>query len=165
MAKPNKQGVINRDVNAAQRAQLAVKYRAQRLTFDEIAQKAGYASPGAARNAIQRELQRTMSIDVDELRREELDMLDRLHAAVWPLAVVEAVAYDQASKEPIAVDEKGKKKVTNLFAVDRIVAISERRCKLMGLDTRPDELVANVNYTKKIIIVPPTGVPNASTNG
>lgn len=151
MAKPNKQGVINRDVNAAQRAQLAVKLRAQRLTFDVIAQKAGYASPGAARNAIQRELQRTMSEDTNELRREELDMLNRLHASIWPMAVLEAASYDQATKEPVALDEKGKKKQPNLFAVDRIVAISERRCKLMGLDQSVKEAaIGNVVVIREV---------------
>jgi hypothetical protein len=152
MSKANKQGVIiNRDVNAAERAQHAVRLRAQRLTFDEIAHKAGYASPGAARNAIQRELQRTMTTNVDELRREELDMLNRLHASIWPMAVLEVASFDSATKEPTAVDEKGKKKQPNLFAVDRIVAISERRSKLMGLDQSAKEAaIGNVVVIREV---------------
>jgi hypothetical protein len=147
----NTQAVINRDANASQRVQLAVKLRAQRLTFDEIAHKAGYASPGAARNAIQRELQRTMSTNTDELRREELDMLNRLHASVWPMAVLEVAAFDEAMKEPVSVDEKGKKKQPNLFAVDRIVAISERRSRLMGLDLNAKEAaIGNVVVIREV---------------
>lgn len=122
--RANKQGVINRDANAATRAALAVHLRAQRLTFDEIAHRAGYASPGAARNAIQRELQRIVVEDVDELRREEVAMLDELHAECW-----------QRLKD----ETYGKSK---LFAVDRILAISERRSKLMGLDKASGDVMA-----------------------
>ena len=143
--RKNKQGVINspqktinRDANAATRAALAVQLRAQRLTFDEIAHRAGYASPGACRNAIQRELQRTIVENTDELRREELDMLNRLHSAVWPLAVPEGdVRIKQDDDE-----ETKKRKRSHLFAVDRIIAISDRRCKLMGLDIKPEDAVA-----------------------
>ena len=130
----NKQAVINRDASAANRAALAVQLRAQRLTFDDIAHRAGYASPGACRNAIQRELARTMTTNVDELRREELDMLNRLHSAVWPQAVPEE---DIQIKEDDDEDTK-KRKRSHLWAVDRIIAISERRSKLMGLDMKPD---------------------------
>lgn len=135
--KTNKQGVINRDVNAAHRASLAVQLRAQRLTFDEIAKRTGYASPGACRNAIQRELERTVSTNVDELRIEELDMLNRLHASVWPLAVPDG---DTRILDTDDEDTKKRKKV-HLFAVDRIIAISERRARLMGLDQTPDSVL------------------------
>ncbi len=152
--RKNKQGVIkspqktiNRDANAATRAALAVQLRAQRLTFDEIAHRAGYASPGACRNAIQRELQRTIVENTDELRREELDMLNRLHSAVWPLAVPEGdVRIKQDDDE-----ETKKRKRSHLFAVDRIIAISDRRCKLMGLDIKPDDaLMANMVVVREI---------------
>jgi hypothetical protein len=141
--KTNKQEVINRDANATNRAALAVRLRAQRLTFDEIAQRAGYASPGAARNAIQRELQRTISESTDELRREELDMLNRLHAAVWPLAVPEDMQDLQVHDDDD--EETKKKKRSHLFAVDRVIAISDRRSKLMGLDkpTNTNNIAAN----------------------
>lgn len=124
----NKQGVINRDVNAAQRASLAVKLRAQRLTFEEIAKRVGYASPGACRNAIMRELQRCAVQDVEEMRAEEGRALDQLQAAVWPLAV------------PDNDGAQSKKKV-NFYAVDRVLAIMERRARLFGLDAAKDSNV------------------------
>lgn len=116
MAKNNKQVVINRDANAATRATLAVQLRAQKLTFDEIAKRCGYASPGACRNAIQRELSRTVVENVEELRREECAMLDQLHAICWERLIDPAYAKSM------------------LFAADRLATISERRSKLMGLD-------------------------------
>lgn len=129
----DKQGVINRDVNAVARASQAVSLRAQKLTFEEIAHRCGYKSPGACRNAIQRELQRTIVKNVEELRTEELAMLDLLHKEVWELAI----------------DKKNKGR---LLAIDRILSISERRCKLMGLDIKPDEQLTQQNYTKQIIL-------------
>ncbi len=112
-----------RDVNAAMRAQMALKLRAQRLGWDEIAAKAGYGSRGAAHNAVMREMQRCVSKDVEVARQEELVMLDMLQAAVWPLAM--------------DVKNRGR-----LFAVDRILSISERRARLMGLDLSNDNAIA-----------------------
>jgi len=66
-----------------------------------------------------------------------LDMLNRLHSAVWPLAVPEG---DVRVKEDDDEETK-KRKRSHLFAVDRIIAISDRRCKLMGLDIKPDEQI------------------------
>jgi hypothetical protein len=127
-----------------------VQLRAQRLTFDEIARRAGYASPGAARNAIQRELERTVSENIDELRREELDMLNRLHAAVWPLAVPDDGGDLQIKEDDD--EEVKKKKRASLFAVDRIVAISDRRSKLMGLEkpTKGDIQSSNMVVIREV---------------
>lgn len=114
-----KQGVQNpqkRDVNAAQRVALAVKLRAQKVKYDDIARMCGYGSAGAAHKAVMRELQRTVVTNVDELRQEELESLERLELECWKIF---------ADKERV----KGQ-----LFAVDRILAIKDRRAKLMGLD-------------------------------
>jgi len=132
-AKPENAGGKTRDVNAAQRVQLALSLRAQRLGWDEIATRAGYASRGAAHNAVMRELERTVVDKVDELRREELSVLDQLQSEIWPLAM---------DKE-----NKGR-----LFAVDRLLTISEHRRKLLNIDARPDEQNTQQNYTKKVIL-------------
>jgi hypothetical protein len=110
-------------VNAAQRAVLALSLRAQRLSYDEIARRCGYASRGAAHDAVQRELNRVVVENVEELRREEADSLDKLEAICWK-----------------RLEEEGFEKA-QMFAVDRILAIKERRSKLMGLDKRSDDLV------------------------
>lgn len=131
----NSKGRTTRDVNAAERAAMAVRLRAQKLGYDEIARRCGYASRGACHDAVQRELQRVVVENVEELRREEVAMLDRLQEECW---------------KRLEDDEFSKAK---LFAVDRLLMISERRSKLMGLDKRPEELIANQNYIKKIVIV------------
>lgn len=127
--KPETQDVqnsTNRDVNAAQRAALAVKLRAQKVKYDDIAKSCGYGSAGAAHKAIQRELKRTISTNVEEMRREELASLEHLEAECWKI-------FDEKKYE------KGR-----LFAVDRILSIKERRAKLMGLDV-PADVAANAN--------------------
>ncbi len=103
--KADTQGVINRDVNAATRAVQAVQLRMQKLTFAEIATRCSYASAGAARKAILREMNRVVIANVNELRREELAMLDALHSECWELAM----------------DKKNKGR---LWALDRLLTIS-----------------------------------------
>jgi len=108
---------VNRDVNAANRAIMAIQLRAKKMTYEEIAGRCGYANASSCRKAILREMQRVVVDNVDELRREEAEGLDRLESKCWER--LEAGGdYDKAM----------------LFAVDRIVQIKERRAKLMGLD-------------------------------
>jgi AraC-like DNA-binding protein len=123
---PENQDIQKRDVNASQRAVLAVQLRAQKVKYDEIAKACGYGSAGAAHKAVMRELQRTISTNVEELRREELDSLERLELKCWQ-----------------RLDDKTYGKGM-LFAVDRILAIKERRARLMGLDT-PVDVAQNNN--------------------
>lgn len=114
------QRAINRDANAALRAAEAVKLRAMRLTYDEIARRCGYSNPASARRAILRELNRVVVDGVDDLRKQESDMLDRLHAECWELAM-------------------DKKNRGRLFAIDRLLEISKQRRELLGLDTPKDQ--------------------------
>lgn len=109
-----------RDANATQRAILAIQLRTQKMQYSDIANRAGYANASAARNAIQRELERTVVDNVEELRKQELLFLDTMHAEIWPMFV-------------------DKKNTWRLQAADRLLAISERRSKLMGLDMSPDQ--------------------------
>lgn len=124
MAKTQGGKQQRRDVNAASRAALALKLRAQKASYDDIASLCGFASRGAAYNAVQRELSRVVSQNVDELRREELAMLDLL----------------QAECSTIAFDRNNK---ARLFAVDRLLLIMERRAKLMGLDQTKESAQAS----------------------
>jgi hypothetical protein len=126
--KPSTQSAIqNRDVNATERARRALKLRSQMLTYDEIAAQCGYSTRDAARKAILRELDRVVVKDVEELRKTELHMLNMMHSEIWKMF--------------IDVNNKGR-----LFAADRILAISERRSKLMGLDIPVDQAM-NTNIT------------------
>lgn len=112
-----------RDVNAGVRAAQAITMRARKLPLQQIANECGYASPGAAYNAIQRELQRTVVENVDELRREESLILDQLHARCMEAAM------DKSNRG-------------FLFAVDRVIAVRERFAKLYGLDAAKDGNIA-----------------------
>lgn len=127
MTKHGVQNPQKRDVNAAQRVALAVKLRAQKVKYEDIARMCGYGSAGAAHKAVMRELQRTVVTNVDELRREELESLERLELECWKI-------FSDKNRE------KGQ-----LFAVDRILAIKDRRSKLMGIDlANKGEQVGNV---------------------
>ena len=121
--KPATQEVQRRDLNAAQRVALALKLRAARMTYEEIAQKCGYENRGTAWRAVQRELQRNISANVEEMRREELAMLDQLQAECYTRMK----------------DKTHEKQM--LFAVDRLLQISERRAKLLGLDAKTETKV------------------------
>ena len=147
----DKQRVINRDANAALRAAQAVQLRCQKLTFAQIAERVGYASAGACRNAIQRELNRVVVTSVAELRREEARMFDELQVALYPMAVgprglTDTLAETELAETPEGDDDEGDKKNSrrhrgpNLFAVDRVLAISKARRDLLGLDVRPSEI-------------------------
>ncbi len=136
--KSTTQGVPHRDVNAAERATMAVELLKQRFSYDEIAKRCGYSDRKSAWNAIQRELKRRIVPKIDEYRAQELDILDKIHQEVWQ------VAFNTA-------DEKGDIK-TNLWAVDRLLELSKDRRKLLNLDVRPEEELANQNYEKKIIL-------------
>ena len=133
MSESKNQEVKNRDVNAAVRASLAVKLRASKVGYEQIAKQCGYASAGAAHNAVQRELKRTLVTNIDELRREELDSLEKLEFECWKRMT----------------DKDFTKGM--LFAVERIVQIKERRAKLMGLDIpNKDAAMANITIIREV---------------
>lgn len=131
-ASNNGYGPNKRDANAAKRAILAIQLRTKKLTYDEIAKACGYSNASAARNAIQRELDREISANVEQYRKEELAILDAMQTEIWPMFIDK--------------NNKGR-----LFAADRILAISERRSKLLGLDQTPDQAaIANTIIIREV---------------
>lgn len=91
----------------------ALEMRRARATYTDIARALGYNSPSGAWEAVHRAIGRHTQGNVEQLRREELDMLDRLHLAHWPAAV-------------------GNPPDPKAAAV--ILSIGERRAKLLGLN-------------------------------
>src|SRR5690348_4073521 len=77
----------NRDINAAQRSALALSLRAKKMTYEAIAAQAGYANAASCRRAILREMDRVVVRNVEQLRQEELLILDRLHQECWEIAM------------------------------------------------------------------------------
>jgi hypothetical protein len=100
----NKQTTLDREAEV-------VRLRRGGLTFDQIATRTGYASPGAAHLAWQRANKRIIRDDVDYIRRVEEDRLDMAQAAIWPQVLRGEVS-----------------------AVTALLRIMERRSKLLGLD-------------------------------
>lgn len=134
----NTQKVIHPDMNADRRAADAFKLRfEEHKTWDEVAAGAGYASRGAARNAVLRITQRYITHDLKEIRDEELYRINRLQARCYK----DGIAEDNAAWG---------------WAVDRFVLLSKRKSELMNLDVKPEEETTQQNYTKRIVLVPPT---------
>lgn len=142
-ARKNKQTVT--DVSGALRATQALQLRAQGLTYEEIAIRTGYASRGAAHNAVQRALAQYSAPIIEDARKLEEFRLDMLLGSVWPLCFEhEKVTIDKNG------NEKREKKLVDLFAIDRALAIAERRARLRGLDMPKDEAAGNAVVIREV---------------
>lgn len=128
------------DINAAEKAKLALTLRKQGYTLEKIAEQCGYQDKSGAFRAIKRELDRIPAPAVADLRKVEEMRLDDMLKAIYTEA------------------EGG-----NMWAIDRVIAISKRRSEVTGLDARPDEALTQQNYTKRIILTHSTGDANASS--
>src|SRR5690348_9182032 len=108
---------------ATERTAEALELRKAGHSYAAIAAKLGYSNQGAAYKAVKRALDRTLQEPADELRRVEVERLDDLLAGLWD-----------------------KAKGGNLWAVDRALAIMQRRAELLGLDAKPAEPVDERPY-------------------
>lgn len=117
------------DINAAEKATLALSLRKEGYSLDVIAKQCGYADRSGAFRAIKRELNRIPAQGVADLRKMEEMRLDDALKVVYP-----------------------KMQSGDLWAIDRFVAISKRRSEVTGMDARPDDLLAQQNYTKRVIL-------------
>lgn len=102
-----------RTVDAVEWQRRAVELRTQGWTYQRIADECG-VSVSAAYQAVVRYLEETRAISreaAEEVRRLELDRLDRMLAVIGPKA------------------EDG-----DLAAADRVLRIQERRASLLGID-------------------------------
>lgn len=89
----------------------ALKLRAKGHTYEEIADRLGYANPARARLAVTKALEHSFREPAKHVRELEARRLDELQAAAWPAAVA------------------GSDK-----AINAVLRIMERRAKLFGLD-------------------------------
>jgi hypothetical protein len=171
--KSTTQKVQHRDVNATMRAFHAMKMISEGATYEDAAKRAGYGSRGACFHAVQRELERSASPNAENFRKLMSYRLDRLLSAVWPLAVPESpdesiydLTFDDDNDENYEDDnsssfidktrENGasKKSKTNLFAVDRALAIIKSQRELWGIDKPIEE---NDTGAKLLIMEVPEG--------
>lgn len=119
-----------KDINSAERIQLALSLRKQGLTLEEIALRCGYKDKSGAYYAIKRYLDSLPVEDAVELRKLEVTRLDALLTECWDLAM-------------------NKDNRARLFAIDRILAISERRARLLGMDANPNDAPRNATVIRQ----------------
>lgn len=124
-----------RDTAAALRAAQALNLRKLGMTYDQIAQQVGYGDRGAAHRAVQRELQRTLQENADELRTLLASRLDDLYRAMIQKAL------------------KG-----DTWATDRCLAIIDRQDRLFNVAIRPD---ATQQQAQMVVIGVPSEVLEA----
>lgn len=106
----------------------ALEMRKAGHTFRAIADKLGYATPDSAYKAVQAAMQKSLrSAGSEELRALELERLDRMQLAIWPMAI----GTDEEGKR---VDANGKPIIPHGDSIDRVLSIMARRAKLLGLD-------------------------------
>jgi hypothetical protein len=143
------------------RVDQAIKLRAAQVPWKDIAEQCGYTGgPGAAHNAVMRELDRRLSKDIDVLREEENLILMELHRAIWPLAVGNPSLVIQDDDDAETRKQKRASHKPSLFAVDRILAIREARRRLNGLDM-PTEKPSPIPIAPPIIREYPENVAEA----
>ncbi len=106
-------GATIRHLKAAERHKQALQLRIAGATLSQIADKLGYASTGAAANAIRQQLDKIPRAHAEEYLALELQRLDQLQT------VASAKLGDTEQ---------------SLGAIHAILKIMERRAKLLGLD-------------------------------
>lgn len=127
----NTQDVKRPDMNAALRATTGFKLRYEdHLTWEEVATRAGYASRGAAMNAVKREASRHISHNIEEIREQELYRINRLQTRCYKAGI------DQDNE-------------AWTWAIDRFVALSKRKSELMGIDVKPDAIPDGVTIIRE----------------
>jgi len=121
-----------RSVLARQRESQAISLRSAGATYDQIAAALGVSATSAFR-MVRRVLDRTAkhtNEEADQLRAIELRRLDAALVQVWNLMTAAAPAPHAGTAPGIDKDFE----YLRLSAIDRLVKISERRAKLLGLD-------------------------------
>ncbi|MET8278264.1 hypothetical protein [Micromonospora sp. NPDC005174] len=134
MARPTKA----QSVAIAKRRADAVAMRLTGASFQQIADKLGYNSRGAACQDVGRALEASVAEQtraVEAYREEELQRLDLLMEEAWRVLRRQHVTVshgrvirDEGTDEPLLDDGPV------LAAIDRVLKIQERRAKFLGLD-------------------------------
>lgn len=164
MAKGSKKQTtpeLDEDVSAPERGEKALVLWMRGKTYQQIADEVGYTNKGTAHNAVQRELARQKLPDVEAERKRAVMLLDTLLNSLYPLAFERLEMIKDADGNP-KQDKDGndryERKKPDLFAVDRILAIEERRAKLLGIDTlvipptpTAQVLIQQVNFNPDVI--------------
>lgn len=111
----------------------AAKLRVRGRTYQQIADELGYASPGAAHDAVSRSLAESVRVPFEQQRELALNQLDQLAFEAWNIVqarhcVVSAGKVMSVDGEPLS----DPRPVLDALAV--LVRIEERKARLLGLD-------------------------------
>ena len=111
----------------------AAKLRVRGHTYQQIADRLGFASPGAAHDAVSRSLAESVRLPLEQQRELALNQLDQLACAAWNIVqerhcVVSAGKVMSLDGEPLS----DPRPVLDAVAV--LVRIEERKARLLGLD-------------------------------
>ena len=117
-----------------QKQAVALQMRLAGKTYDEIADALNYQGRAGAWKAVESALLETIKEPSNALRALEIERLDKLHGALWPVAM------------------KG-----DLAAVASILKIAERRARLLGLDA--PETVEAIGGAAVRFVVRANGTP------
>lgn len=112
--KPAVKSRAQYEKDAAEKRRTALELRARRMTYQQIADRLGYANRGVAYAAVKRELKAIPREAAKQLREIELESLDQAERALASRIV------------------QG-----DLGAIDRMIKIKDMRAKLTGLYEAP----------------------------
>jgi len=101
-----------RRLKPSERQAAAMELKLAGKSYRTIARKLGFRGPSGAHKAVAAYLKKTREAPTNELRRIELERLDRLQVIAWKRVTVMA----------------------DLKAISTVLKIMERRAKLLGLD-------------------------------
>lgn len=137
-------GRFERSIDDAERDARACRLRAAGVTYQQIADQLGYSDRAAAGRAVERVLIETVSEPAETLRSLELARLDELMRRAWRVLSIEHVTVSAGrvvTVDGMPVPDHGPV----LAAIDRILRISERRARLLGLDAPTQMQVITVD--------------------
>ena len=133
------EGSSEGDVNLAQRQRVALDLRGCGYGLEYIMAKCGFKSHSAARRALAAARKAVAEETAEEHRLNFL-----------------------ASYGPVRQALHAKARQGNARAVEALVKLDERQCRLFGLDLTPDAAMLNVQYTKRIVLettIEPAALP------
>lgn len=124
-------------LDGARKDMLAAEMRAHGAPLWQIASRLGYADPSGAAKAVNRALAAVPVAAVEELRAVESAKLDALEERAWKVLNTR-YPHEVGGRMLVDADDKpvGDPAVA-LAAVGKLLAISARRSRLLGIDAPP----------------------------
>jgi len=128
---------ITKRAEVAERRARAIAMRAEGQSWDAVVAELGYSDRGSACKDVARALEARLADQADQadhLRAVELERLEAMERVVWEVLRARHV-FVSGGKIVYEGDSPLRDSGPVLAAVDRLNRISERRAKLLGLDS------------------------------